>query len=439
MGTMQSPLKRPDIDDSPRDPSMLKVAPGKNSFDSEEGFSDLDIDPQRSADEYMDEYGYADPTNQDYEEPQEEDQKEQGMQKAPVAPEPPSNDVPPPEESASNIKSNTTTPTASNNNNNNNNGTPGSKKPKKPKPEMNPDWKEVKETGAWGQVSTRDIVIAVVVSVVALVGVVVGVVLGLRKDDDDSSVGGTKAPTMAPTMIPPETELIYALNAIDHSDYTYLYQQDLPQTVEEYEGLMDDTSATPQARAMSWLLYDDTRDISNEAGERWALASLFYYWKGSNWNSAKNWLSSESACEWEHISCDALTGQIQEITLDSNNLVGTIPPEIALLNTTQSLWLKNNSLTGPLPNEVFGSMPRLSILYLDKNQLTGTISVAIRNSGSLNSLFLQYNDLTGEWPRLFCPFSSSEPAAIANFGIDCDEVTCPQQGCCTDYNCYYDT
>lgn len=434
---MQSPLKRPDLDDSPRDPSMMKVhaAAKDDSFDDGEPLlldQDFDDDAKASADEYVDEFGYIDPSSQVKEAPQEE----VGKQKAPVAPEAPSNGVPPPEESANK----TASKTASTPNNNNGNKGPSSKKSKKTKREMNPNWKEVQETGAWGQVSNRDIAIAVVVSVVVIVGVVVGVVLGLRKSNEDDSPagGGTKGPTMAPTMIPPETELIYAFNAIDSSDYTYLYQQDLPLTVEEYEGLMDDTSATPQARAMSWLLYEDTRDISYEAGERWALASLFYSWKGDSWVSAKNWLSSESACQWEHINCDALTGKIQEINLESNNLVGTIPPEIALLNSTQSLWLRNNSLSGPLPNEVLGSMPRLSILYLDNNQITGTISLAIRDNGALNSLFLQFNDLTGEWPRLFCSFSSSEPPPIKNFGIDCDEVSCPQQGCCSDYNCYYD-
>lgn len=55
-----------------------------------------------------------------------------------------------------------------------------------------------------------------------------------------------------------------------------------------------------------------------------------------------------------------------------------------------------------------------------------------------DSLFVQANNITGEWPRLFCPFSSSQPAAISNFGIDCDEIECVQVGCCTEYNCYYD-
>lgn len=264
---------------------------------------------------------------------------------------------------------------------------PAGKKPG-PKREINPKFKDLQETGKWGEISRKEIYIAIAVSLVVVIGVVVGVVVALGNNDDVSSseppVRPTKAPTMAPTFIGIEKEFVLAMAAIDSSDYTYLYQSVLPLTVEAYDGLMNDTSATPQERAMSWLLYEDGRDISDEAGERWALASLYYSWAGENWVSAEKWLSSENVCDWEHIQCDSITGDINEINLESNNLVGTIPPEIALLNTTQSIWLRDNKLTGSLPNEVFGSMPRLSILYLDKNQLTGTIALSIRDNDVLS-------------------------------------------------------
>lgn len=314
-------------------------------------------------------------------------------------------------------------------------------KKKTPNREINPKFKDLKETGKWGEISTKETYIAAAVALVVIIGVVVGVVVAVGNNDDapaEAPVRPTKAPTMAPTSILPDTELILALIAIDVSDLTYLYQQDLSANIEDYEGLMEDPSASPQERAMSWLLYDDERDLTDEVGERWALASLYYGWEGENWTSAENWLSSDSVCEWEHITCDLQTGDIREINLENNNLVGTIPNEMVMLNSTQSISLSGNALTGPLPNEVFGSMPRLSILYLDNNQLTGTISLAIHDNGVLNSLFVQANNITGEWPRLFCPFSSSQPAAISNFGIDCDEIECVQVGCCTEYNCYYD-
>ena len=265
---------------------------------------------------------------------------------------------------------------------------------KKKKPEINPKFKDVQETGKWGTISKREIVIATAIAVLVITGVVIGVVFGLNGNNGDATpVRLTKAPTMSPTSIGLQQQLVYALNAIDYSDLTYAYQQDLPLLAEDYEGLMQDPTASPQQRAMSWLLYEDERNISGEMGERWALASLYYGWAGDNWVSAENWLSSEDACDWEHIKCDLLTGDIQELVLESNNLVGTIPSEIALLNTTQSIWLRNNQLTGPLPNEVFGSMPHLSILYLDNNQLTGTISLSIRDNEMLSKFLETRSDL----------------------------------------------
>jgi hypothetical protein len=264
---------------------------------------------------------------------------------------------------------------------------------KKKKKEINPKFKDMQETGNWGEISKKEIYIASGVILVIIIAVVIGVVVALGNNDDEAPgeppVRPTKSPTMAPTNIGPQKELVYALDAIDFSDLTYLYQQDLPLVAEEYEGLMDDPTASAQQRAMSWLLYEDERDISSEVGERWALASMYYGLAGENWTSAENWLSSEDVCEWEHITCDPLSGDIREVNLESNNLVGTIPSEIALLNTTQSIWLRDNQLTGPLPNEVFGSMPRLSILYLDNNQLTGEVSLAIRDNGVL-STFLNH-------------------------------------------------
>jgi len=316
---------------------------------------------------------------------------------------------------------------------------PEAAKKQKPKREINPKFKDVQETGQWGsKISTRDILVAVVLVVLVVGGVLAGVLVAVLGDDDDENVVVERPPPTPTPTLSPDEELFHAFQAIDYSTVTYLYQQDMPHTVEEYEGLVDDPNETPQNRAMSWLLYEDAFNDAEQAGVRWALASLYYGWQGDNWVSAENWLSSEDACEWEHITCDPIDGAIQEMDLQSNNLVGTIPPEIALLNTTQSIWLRNNELTGPLPNEVFGSMPQLTILYLDNNQLSGTIALSIRDNEVLNSLFLQSNDITGEWPRLFCAFSSSVPAPIQNFGIDCEEVTCPQDGCCTAYNCYYD-
>ena len=262
------------------------------------------------------------------------------------------------------------------------------KPPAAPKktPEINPKFKDLQETGRWGTVSKTENIVVYIFVLFSIVGALLAVWFGFIKDDDSdadpSSV--TKPPmessTGSPTSIGRQSELLEVFQAMDSLGLLFSYEQDLPFDPAYYKDLMNEPAATPQERAMSWLLFQDERDQAVDAAKRWALASLYYTWQGENWLSADKWLSSENVCEWEHIMCNIQTGNIQEIDLQNNNLVGTIPAEIALLNTTRALWLRENQLLGPLPNEVFGAMPMLSMLYLDKNQLTGTISLSIRDN-----------------------------------------------------------
>jgi len=250
-------------------------------------------------------------------------------------------------------------------------------------PEINPKFKDLQETGRWGTVSKAENIVVYIFVLFSIVGALLAVWFGFIKDDDADPPSLTKpmeSSTGSPTSVGRQSELLQVFQAMDSLDLTFSYKQDLPFDTAYYEGLMNDPAATSQERAMSWLLFQDEHDQAADAAKRWALASLYFAWQGGNWLSADKWLSSVDVCEWEHIICNIQTGNIREIDLQSNNLVGTIPAEIALLNTTQALWLRENQLKGPLPNEVFGAMPMLSMLYLDKNQLTGTISLSIRDN-----------------------------------------------------------
>ena len=271
---------------------------------------------------------------------------------------------------------------------------------KKP-PEINPKFKDLQETGRWGTVSKPEIIVVASFILLSIVGAVLAVWFGFIKDEDDDAdrsppVRPMESSTGAPTNIGRQSELLRVFEAIHSSELTFSMEADSPLEVSYFEGLMNDPGASPQERAMSWLLFQDEWDHAADAAYRWALASLYFTWQGDNWLSADKWLSSDNACDWEHIMCNVQTGNIQEIDLQSNNLVGTIPAEIALLKTTQALWLRENQLMGPLPNEIFGAMPMLSMLYLDKNQLTGTISLSIRKNQVLGKCIPTSGDM-------FCP------------------------------------
>jgi hypothetical protein len=253
------------------------------------------------------------------------------------------------------------------------------KKTTKKKPEMNPKFKDVQETGKWGEMSNKEMFIAIaafVLIVVAVVVVVVVVVLNTDSTQAEFVPAPTRAPTPPPTTIPASEELAIVRMNILNSPVTSPLASDLPDDPSFYEGLMDDGSASPQQKAMEWLLYQDQLKDPEESTLRWAMASIYYQMGGPNWASSEGWLSSDPVCEWEHVHCNAASGTLQEIDLDEQGVTGNIALEFALLgDDIQSILMKRNQITGPIPGKVFASLPSLGILYLDNNQLTGTVPV----------------------------------------------------------------
>jgi Leucine-rich repeat (LRR) protein len=82
----------------------------------------------------------------------------------------------------------------------------------------------------------------------------------------------------------------------------------------------------------------------------------------------------------------------------SNNLVGSIPPEIRHLSQLTFLDLHNNTLTGSLPTDL-QTLTHLNYLNLNVNQITGTIPHWIGDSLiALQALGLSDNLLQGNIP-----------------------------------------
>jgi hypothetical protein len=162
----------------------------------------------------------------------------------------------------------------------------------------------------------------------------------------------------------------------------------------------------------------------------------------------------------------------------SNNLVGTIPTELCLLQDLVQIDLSNNLLSGSIPtclttfnyleylqlnnNTLIGTLPALglsnliaadlsnnkltgtldlmfaatsflpnqtvlSVLRLDHNQFTGTVP-SLQSPG-LSVLTLSNNNVTGTVP--FCPQQGASSSQFETFEVDCSEVSCD---CCT--NCF---
>ncbi|KAK7377134.1 hypothetical protein VNO80_02554 [Phaseolus coccineus] len=85
------------------------------------------------------------------------------------------------------------------------------------------------------------------------------------------------------------------------------------------------------------------------------------------------------------------------IDMSSNNLSGTIPPQMFSLIGLFSLNLSNNNLSGKIPNEI-GNMKSLESLDFSRNQLGGEIPQSLSNLSFLGYLNLSFNNFRGKIP-----------------------------------------
>ena len=186
-----------------------------------------------------------------------------------------------------------------------------------------------------------------------------------------------------------------------------------PHTGETSEQIVERLSAWP-ARNVILLL---------PPNDRAALVELYNATDGPNWTDNGNWLSDGPLAEWYGVVVDD-TGRVKELRLESNQLVGEIPPSLGRLASLEALTLWGNRLSGPIPPELsnltelrvldlwsnqldgpippqLGSLTKLVELFLGRNRLSGSIPPELRNLSNLSRLNLKGNGLSGCLPEEF--------------------------------------
>ncbi|GMN36538.1 hypothetical protein TIFTF001_006102 [Ficus carica] len=85
------------------------------------------------------------------------------------------------------------------------------------------------------------------------------------------------------------------------------------------------------------------------------------------------------------------------LSLDRNQLNGSVPPELGKLALLQALYLSENQLSGSIPPEL-GNLTSLIVLDLSENQLSGPLPRELGKLTSLEYLYLYENQLNDALP-----------------------------------------
>jgi len=172
--------------------------------------------------------------------------------------------------------------------------------------------------------------------------------------------------------------------------------------------VLQNDPTSPQALAMEWLVRDPNYSridnttttiiiMNNRLVQRFVLATLYYSTDGMNsWTHQDRWLDYEThECEWYHrasstsftlsleqtnsyeyykdtmVHCDN-DGMLRHLWMVKNNLRGSLPAELFLLSSLQSISMeKNPGLTAQIPSQL-GLLSDLAVLFLDNNNHTGS-------------------------------------------------------------------
>ncbi|KAL0351342.1 UNVERIFIED_CONTAM: putative LRR receptor-like serine/threonine-protein kinase [Sesamum calycinum] len=95
-----------------------------------------------------------------------------------------------------------------------------------------------------------------------------------------------------------------------------------------------------------------------------------------------------------------LSSQLTYLSLDSNQIHGSIPFGIEKLLNLTYLNLGNNYLSGLIPSSI-GKLVKLQELNLEANRFTNDIPPSLGNLTLLNHLYLGYNNISGNLPQSF--------------------------------------
>lgn len=125
-----------------------------------------------------------------------------------------------------------------------------------------------------------------------------------------------------------------------------------------------------------------------------------------------NWNSTTPVCSWVGITCNNDFTNVVAVRLPGVGLMGHIPENtLGNLDSLQNLSLRSNLLSGTLPSNII-SLPSLQYLYLQHNNFSGEIPNSL--SSQLVVLDLSFNTFTGNVPETISNLTHLTGLNLAN-------------------------
>ena len=118
-----------------------------------------------------------------------------------------------------------------------------------------------------------------------------------------------------------------------------------------------------------------------------------------------------------------------KLNLGTNQLTGSLPPEIGNLANLTHLMLNVNQLSGEIPSEI-GKLTNLEGLGLAYNQFAGEIPSEVGDLKNLTGLNLSFNQLTGKIPESICDIF---PNLSFLFSVSNNQLCPPYPSCIENY------
>ena len=150
------------------------------------------------------------------------------------------------------------------------------------------------------------------------------------------------------------------------------------------------------------------------ASEVAALRDFYGALGGDGWVDSDGWTSARDPCggssePWYGITCDTNASSFNAthvvgITLESNQLDGTLPASLADLPRLRALDLGSNQVAGTTPDAIC-ALRELETLELRSNSMSGTIPSCLANCTELSVIDYTYNSapgLSGTVPVSLC-------------------------------------